>query len=509
MNQARSMATEIDGMTIFGPDGRPAWETVARNQWYEGSRWSPNRSFIWFPLQEPKRDLDRFTRTELAKASRYLYKNSPFIRGIVERIVTIVVGAGFIPSPESSNPKWNDRFELWYNRKAKNIHLGARASMAQYQRATFRAKLVDGSCFSVKTDDSVSLEAKIQGIEMERIVGSLADGAQSETNTFSGGVDGQNLNEQGIVQSYNIKGAKNPYLAQYVVHHFTPGRLGQYWGEGILWSAINTARDIDDIIVLEKQCVKDASATKNVIKTASGQLNPESFMKMRVNMGGTAAAFPFNLPNDDSAKTNYYKTVIGADSVVLRHGDEFTPYKPERPGAAWTGFMDFLSQTVCLSTGFPASVVFPVDIGGTDIRRDLEIAQRVADSMQDDLLLEFDEILDYLVDVEVADGVLGKDCPPDYKLRSWHCPPKINVDRQQAKEDRADVAVGLMSRAIYHGRYGGNARKVDLAVMKEAKDRAQDIKDAGFASVEDFLKVLSLDARLLQAKGTPEKGTQE
>src|SRR3954462_3814062 len=121
-----------DSSIILAPSGRPAFLEALENNWYEGSRWSPNRSWVYYPVQDANRDLDRFTRYELSKHARYLYKNSPLIRGVIERLVTLTIGSGFHPVFKSSNPAWNKRAKQLWRKKSRNVHLGARASMMQY-----------------------------------------------------------------------------------------------------------------------------------------------------------------------------------------------------------------------------------------------------------------------------------------------------------------------------------------------------------------------------------------
>ena len=170
------------------------------------------------------------------------------------------------------------------------------------------------------------------------------------------------------------------------------------------------------------------------------------------------------------------------------------------PGPAWQGFMDFLQNTICMSTTFPVSVILPINIGGTDIRRDLDIAQRAAEPMQIDLALESDEILEYLIQDEIYDGELRQGLPPDWNMRSWQFPQKINVDRGLAQQDREDVGHGLMSREEYHGRYGVDFREIEIAVIREAKARKKAIQDAGFKDTKEFVEVLSLDSKMFMTR---------
>lgn len=478
---------------ILAPNGRPAWAEALENNWYEASRYSTKRSLIWEPVQDARRDLDRYTRHELSKRARYLYKNSPLIRGLIERLVTITVGSGFHPVFKSSSEEWNTRARQWLRRKSRNIHLGPRCTMSQYHRAVARARFVDGECFSLETFDETSYTDMVQGLEADFIVGVKHAGKKDKFQ-----VDGFNLNGQGVVVSYNIKGVDTPYAAEHVVHHFTPNRLGQYRGETVLAAAINTAHDVDDILSLEKECVKDASSKKDIIKTATGTLDIETLRSLRYQDDITNQTF--NLPVDENAKNDYYRVRFGAEPIVLKHGDEYTPYKPDRPGSAWQGFMAFLANTICISAMMPPSVLLPIQVGGTDIRRDFDIAQKIIEPIQVDMVAEHDELLTYLMMGEVLDGELKAGCPDDWMVRSWMMPPRLNVDRNQAQQDREDVARGLMTPEEYHGRYQQDAEEVDDSIIKHAKRRKEKILAAQFTDVKEFVQIISLDSKMFQSK---------
>lgn len=475
-----------DSSIILAPSGRPAFLEALENNWYEGSRWSPNRSWVWYPVQDAKRDLDRFTRYELSKHARYLHKNSPLVRGLIERLVTLTVGPGFHPVFKSSSEEWNLKAQTWWKKKARNIHLGPRCTFSQYVRAIARARFLDGEAFTLKTFDEVSFEDRVQGVESDRVTG---ESKKSES------IDGININSQGTALSYNMRDVEKPYLAEHIIHHFTPNRLMQYRGETILAAAINTARDVDDILALEKNAVKDASATKDVIKTATGELNQEAWRSMRYSQ-----AAPFALPADDKTKDDYYRVRFQGQPVVLKVGDEYTPYKPDRPGAAWQGFMDFLANTICLSANLPPSVVLPINVGGTDIRRDLELAQRAIDPWQLDIAVELDDLIEYFAQGEIADGAL-MGAPADWTV-FWHFPQRVNVDRQTAQQDRMDVQSGLMSIEEYHGRYGEDGDLYERTVIAEVKRRHQRILDAGFKDPMTFVQIMSLDPRMFMTRLT-------
>lgn len=484
---------------IVTPAGRPARLEAITNHWYEASRWSPHRSFVWEPVQNARKDLDRYTRHELVKYSRYLYKNSPLIRGLIERLTNLTIGSGIRPVPTTSSRKFNQEVKAAWKRACKRPCVDSRMHMGQYQRVKARERFLDGEGLTVKTWSKSSFRNAIQGLETDYLSAANAPNNKPDRN-----VDGVLIDGQGAPIGYQIRGAASPYPADDVVHHFTPIRSGQYRGEPILASAINTARDVDDILALEKQAVKSASATKDIIQTETGEIDPETLRKM------DAAGLGAGAPEDEQARNDYYRLILGAQAVVLQAGDKYTPYQPGRPGGAWQGFMDFLAATICLSTGIPASVLLPIDIGGTDIRRDLELAQRIITPWQDDIASEFQEIYEYFVGGDIDDGLLT-DPPDDWESVRWHFPKSITVDRgRDAQQDRADVMAGLMSREEYHARYGDDGDEYEQTVVTEARQRRFLLfgtpLNEPFMDLREYVQIMSLDSKLFTAK--PEASPQ-
>jgi capsid protein len=497
---------------IWDGHGDPARHKIEAN-WYEASRWSPVRSGIWFPLQTASRDLDRYTRYELNRRGEYLVKNSPLIRGLIERLVNLIIGTGLYPVPISGSAAFNQRAKLSWRRFCAQPCVDSKMTMGIYQRVVARGRLGHGECFTILTSNKDTGEAGIQGRESFQVTGEQSAGEYlpnaAPYSPLPGMIDadGIRLNVQGMPVSYKFRNVPVPLPAAYVVHHFTPRRFEQPRGETILSAAINTAQDVDDILALEKASVKDASGRKDIIKTASGEFDPEALRKLEF---GAQSPMPLPLPADPISKNNYYRIAFGSEQVIMQKGDEYTPYKPDRPGSAWQGFMDFLSNTICLSTGLPPSLLLPVPIGGTDIRRDLEIAQRIISPWQEDMAGEFQRVWEYWIESEIEAGTITP-APEDWRAVRWQFPKSITVDRgRDAIQDRSDVQAGLMSHEEYHGRYGDDAQAYDRQVEKEVRERRYRIAGTPFQDpfedADDYVRWLSLDYRATAAKGAPPDG---
>lgn len=489
--------------------------------WYDASRWSPSRMWVWQPVQSAKRDLDKYTRFELNKRGEYLWKNSPLLRGLIERLVTLVMGTGIHPTPKSSNPEFNLAAKKLWHKISRRPCVDSNMSMHQYQRIKARGRLKHGESFTILThSDRFNCDA-IQGMEWHRVSGESrsAPGVDNYTGVQgndSPSGDGIDFDPQGYPIRYHLDGFDpvsktplDPIDARFMVHHFTPTRDEQVRGETILSSAISTAQDVKEIIEFEKQAVKDASQHLDIIQTMTGDLDPESFRKTPFGVQWPTTQ---NLPQDSVTRDAYYKIAFGNQPIVLKTGDKYTPYSSSRPGSAWSGFMAFLANSISASTGIPASLYLPIDIGGTDIRRDLKIGQKVVGAWQNDIAHEFQLIWEYFMQGGIEDRVLPNP-PDDWNEVEWHFTESLTVDRQQAQVDRDDVESGLMSWDYYHGRSGRDGADEEMKVIQEVRRRrfliAGTPMNSPFKDANEFKQYLSLSQKsamtIRDDKGDPKE----
>ena len=96
------------------PRARPQSVGIA----IRGSNWSPRRGTV--PGASPtdaRNELTPGVRTELVRKSRYLHKNSGFVRELVANMAIYSTGDGIRVQAQSGNPAWNraaeDYFALW------------------------------------------------------------------------------------------------------------------------------------------------------------------------------------------------------------------------------------------------------------------------------------------------------------------------------------------------------------------------------------------------------------
>lgn len=471
---------------ILAPSGRPA-RFELRN-FYEAAQPSRARSWTFTTIQDSNKDLDRYTRDELAKHARHLYKNSPFICGLIERLVTYTIGTGINPIPATSDKAWNKKARKVWKNWAKRCQINSKKGWASFQRVICRSRFLDGEAFTVKTFGA-SGRPRVQGLQYHKVTG--------KTDEAENICDGITYDKFGRPSRYKVVTGKDtsvPYDAENIIHHYTPIFPGQKRGVTILASAINTARDVDDILALEKAAVKDASGKRDIIKTASGEAPNAEEMIRQARLGTTSEEPEVYEP----AGQDYYKRVMGPETVVLQRDDEYTPYVSERPGPAWQGFMDFLSQTVCLSANLPPSFLLQIKVGGADTRRDAGAAQRGVEMWQLDLIEEFQDIYEYVIEAEINDGSL-MGAPADWKETSWQTPRAITVDSgREAQSDREDFKLNLVTKRELIGKWGLDYQAEDDQGVTEAAELKEKITAAGM-TIEEFVKLKTLDAAFFKA----------
>lgn len=428
------------------------WMSQTGGNGYEAAKSSPARSNISLTVQNAKKDINKFTRHELLRKARYLYRNSPIIRGLIERLVTYCIGTGLHPTPNTSDTDWNDRALKAWKGWASQPDLESRLPFSVIQTVLFRSMLVDGDIFSLLTFGD-SGRPRIQLVESQDI---------THNNRAKGDdPDGVLLNEiSGRPEAYLWKGEER-ISSDTIVQHYIPERPGQHRGVTLLAAIINTAHDIDDILALEKAGVKEACSKTDVVETASGELPSNDYIGKSYTSSSSSTS--------DETVDRYYRESFGPEAKVLRKGDKFNQYQNTRPGTAWQGFMEFLSQLICLGAGLPPSLLLGTKVGGADTRRELATAQRVIDMWQQMFSAQLQRIYEYVIQDEIDAGYLPG-APKDWRSVEWQCPAKITVDSgRDQQQDREDVKAGLLSRREYFGRYGQDWKEQLTQCGDEAK----------------------------------------
>lgn len=424
--------------SILAPNGRPARLEVRAH--YDAVQQVPSRSNLPGVVQSAGLDANPMARRILIKSSRSLYKNSPFVRGLTERIVTLAIGSGIQFLPSTASERYNQaslsRLKRWYKRPA----VGCPFMWYQIQRMILRAVITDGEMFAYHT--SKDGEPRIKLIESHLI-------GRGYSKTWSGEPDGIVLDSDGDPVAYEYypdQRHKKPILlpAENVTHFTLPDRADLYRGVTPYHAAITTAHDVHDILALEKAAVKDVSRKTDVITTASGEYDAE-----QAHANGAV------VPNTTDS-TKFYQDVYGPDAVIMRNGDTYTPYEPKRPGPAWQGFVDFLTQVCVMCLRMPPNVLLPMKVGGADTRATWATAAREIEIYQQDIVPGLESIINFVQYDDIANRRVTNS-PSDWDALTCQFPRRVTSDYgRDSQSDREDVKMGMLSLRDYYGGEGCN-----------------------------------------------------
>lgn len=458
-----------------------------------------NRSSPSFTAQHIYREITPTIRRRLVDDSRDLYDNAPFYRGIIERLVTYVIGSGLWPYSSTGTESFDKRSDEVFQEFAEHCELRGGTNWPMLQAQLYRAELVSGDSGTILTSNDFN-QPKVVAIDGVDI--------GSKYRTLSADYfDGVWLGKYNEPTAYDIRFC-NPLNQETFervdrknfIHQFDPERPGQVRGIPLLAAAFPTARDIHDIFALYKQAVKEAAGKTDIITTETGELDPDDYLKT----GGATLN-----GSDDEDGVKFYREQFGAEAKVIKHGDKWEAYKAEVPNERFTDFVDWLGHMIILSGRIPPSVVLQIKVGGADTRRDIAVASRVFEQTQARIARQLLRIRNYVIEF-----VMGRErLPVGWRdAVSWQMPKSPTVDSgREAAQDREDVKGGYMSRQEFHGRWGTDWRRHEDQIDAEAEQRiqrAQKLAEKTGVSFELALQMRGSDSALATTLQKPAEQPQ-
>lgn len=462
---------------ILDARGIPARQTFPRRVTarYDAAWSHPDRGWVREQLSDTEYELapKSYTLDQLARISRNLWKNDPIVRGLIERIITYTVGCGINPIPASGDKAWDAACKENWAQARDNLQYSRRCNWGKTVRQMLRMVLLDGNLFVVLVESPLTGRARIQLKPLQTLHDIEKD-------------------RNGRVKWYAFKGkdGKPAYKDPEDVIHLSNDLLSDAcMGEPLLAAALRTAQDMGEILAFEKVAVKDASKTKDVIETESGE--PPDTEEM-VAMYGTSLA---GVSDDDQheAPLRYYRKVVGPETKVLRRGDKYQLIEPKRPGPAWNGFMRFLAEATCIAANFPPSFVLPSGGTGPTVRENMSAVARATEQWQDELKPAIRVIFMRSTETDAEKGVIPP-LPEMWSRVRWQVPSNPTIDAgRESQQRREDVKSGLLSRQEYWGETGQDDEEEEDRIIAEAVRRREKLSAAGL-TLEEFQSLLTIEA---------------
>lgn len=419
------------------------------NSTYESANRSPRRAQV--PGSAPRDatlDLTPGVRSELVRRSRYLVRNSGFIREIVGSMALYSVGDGLKPQAESTDRAWNRKAEAYFNRWSRHAELTGRFNLTQCEHLVCKAVDTDGEIFIHKVmKDGVP---KIQLIEAHRI------GDYSDTDSF---VDGVKQDADGGPVAYRLIRDDGTYVdlpAEHVLHVYDPDSPSQVRGCPSLQHSINHIIDEMELLALEKHAVKDNADITRVLTTARDDAEDGDFQ-----LGAARPA--------DGSDTSWLQRILGGKLVKIQPGEDIKPFESSRPSPTFTGFLDHLRRDSALGM---LPFEFAADsskLAGAGVRLTVAKADRRFSYRQ---TLLIDRMLRplwlWVIGHAITTGKL--EAVENWTEINFTTPRRVTVDAgREAMQNRADVEAGLKTLSDHYAELG-------MDIHEEVENRAQEMK---------------------------------
>ena len=407
---------------------------------YEAANWSPRRGAVpgAFPT-DSRNELTPGVRTELVRKSRYLHKNSGFVRELVSNMAIYSTGDGIRVQAQSPMSEWNRAAEAYFLLWSARCEITRRFSFEECQALVCRGMDIDGEYFIHKTRDTYG-EPRIQLIESHRI----GDEFGSRDT-----IDGVGLDAWGAPVFYRVleDGNKTRDLpSPAMLHIHEPEWAGGVRSHPTIQHSINHVLDEMELLALEKHAVKDNADVSRILKTARGELDDNGDFVV----GGGAGA------GVESSDPVSLQRIVGGKLVALKPDESLDSFQSNRPSPTFTGFLEYLRRDSALGM---IPFEFAADsskIGGAGVRLVVAKADRRFSFRQ--MILErrlIKPVWAYVIGDAIDRGIL----PP---VEGWWkiatvSPKRVTTDAgREAQQNRADVEMGLKTLSDHYAEVGAD-----------------------------------------------------
>jgi lambda family phage portal protein len=245
---------------------------------YEGARDSRNRTHYAF-RRSPEGDEDnvigRHDRQSLQLELRYMYRNNPIVKGVVDRMVSYATCGSGMPQAQTSDRKWNEQAEAWW----RQVYVPT-ADYRQRQGVTLSTMQGWNMSERMLTGDIgyiMLANGQLQSIEASRIM--TPQPLQKDKKI----VDGVKISASGLVQGYFIVPRKaNGQLDQTkykfvprenFIHCWKPTRPDMVRGIPDLAALVNPLRDYNTTDENIRAKIKADAMTWAISKRETGPMN--------------------------------------------------------------------------------------------------------------------------------------------------------------------------------------------------------------------------------------------
>jgi capsid protein len=389
---------------------------------FQGTDWSRDRGYVYFPTLETEREVDAWSRVELMRRTRAMYNGIGFVRGLVNGISRMVCGTGLAVQPTTSSPTWNRKAQAVFAARTasrETFHLARKYAFGSSQRAVMRGMLKDGDCLAVlaRNENDALRVALYEGNQIgngSRDAKGLVDGVRLDRHRGPLSYRAISTDENGKQTHVDIPAEHAFLIADYE-------RIGQARGVSCLYHAVNRILDRGEILAATTKGIKLSANVAYAIETAAGSPGPQTG-----NMAPKRPQTTVQLPNGKKIKLD--QLAESGEIDELQPGQSLKILHDARPHPNTVAHLDGLVRDVSVGTGFfPETLWNASGLGGANTRFVMASAQSRIEELQE-LLVECYTAPVYLAHIAdaIRDGEL--EFHPEWFLHTWLTPARLTVD---------------------------------------------------------------------------------
>lgn len=387
--------------------------------------------------------LDWWTLDRLRRQSRDLYRNNSIARGMIERLVDLIVGPGYKLQAKTEDKKWNRLVERRFTAWQPDYTLAM--SLGELTRAAMRQVLVDGDCLGLwaATPDG---DAALQMVDGERLVGPDGVGGTGMTSYTGIETDAGGRPQGYWVAPYTADGSCVDRAravrseASAVLFLSRPRFFSQLRGEPVMAACIDRYDQADSIVESTVTAMHVAACVALIIKTERPDITMEQ-------MAGATAATSRGAGEADAVGDEW--ELEPGTKLHLKPGESADQFAPQHPNQQFGDMLRMMVRLIGMDMGLPLELAM-LDTKESNFsagRMVGELAMRGIDATQQWLI---GRLLSPLYRMRVGSWLDGRELalpdtrPDDWDAHRWQPPAKPQFDpEKQARADVEEVKAGF------------------------------------------------------------------
>ena len=307
---------------------------------FQAAGQSENRSYLYWPQLDTRRQLSQWTRQEIARKIEWLYTHFGFARRLVHGMARML---GFLtPQPNTSDEEWNDLSFECFMAIAGSAEIWDRAGKFDF----FEGQYQDNTQMFIRGDQVAVLTETLSG----RARLAYYEAHQLHTGDRSGPhwVDGVQLDAFGKHIGYSLRDGEDPSQTAFVdardaIYFGNFDNRGQVRPLSILHAAVLNMIDVVEVRGYRKTAIKNHSRIGTVQET-DAQSPPSNGIG---GFGGPIQTTPVTMPDGSTQNINMELVMTGGITPRLPPGVKVKVISDDRPSANNMEFEKALLRDCC------------------------------------------------------------------------------------------------------------------------------------------------------------------